>query len=135
MKKQFFAILTGLVLFTGCGDDSSPEEMDMTPVVAKDSISTIEGEFIYLADAAVLKGRNFIYGVELDSVSLKLADSIESLKRDEFHMVPVKVRGKIIQNSGREGWEELVQIKEILEISPDSPAEVAPQVTRDIDKP
>ena len=135
MKKRFFAILTTFALLTGCGGDSAPEDIDMTPVVAKDSLQTVEGEFIYLSDAAVLKGNNFIYGVQLDSLSLNLADSVELLKRDEFHMVPVKVKGKIIQNSGGEGWEELIQIREVLEISTDSPAEVAPQVTKELDKP
>lgn len=135
MKKSFFALITGLVLLTGCEDNSSTEEVNVTPVVAKDSLSTIEGEFIYLADAAVLKGSDFIYGVELDSISLKLADSIEPLKRDEFDMISVKVRGKILRNPGREGWEELVQIREILEINPATSTEAAPQVKKDIDKP
>lgn len=134
MKKQFFAILTGLLLLSACDDNSSQEEVIVTPVAAKDSLTIIEGEFIYLSNAAVLKGRNFIYGVELDSVSLKLADSIAPLKRDEFHMIPVKIKGKVLQNPGGEGWEELVQIKEILEISED-PANEAPQVKKDLDKP
>lgn len=133
--KKVFTILTGLILLTGCEDNTSTEEVEVAPVVAKDSLSTIEGEFIYLADAAVLKGSNFIYGVELDSISLKLADSIEPLKRDEFDMVKVKVRGKIIQNPGREGWEELVQIREILKITPAPSTGAAPKVEKDIDKP
>lgn len=133
--KKFFVILIGLVLFTACEDNTSTEEVEVAPVVAKDSLSTIEGEFIYLADAAVLKGSNFIYGVELDSISLKLADSIEPLKRDEFDMVRVKVRGKILRNPGRQGWEELVQIREILEITPATPTGAAPKVEQDIDKP
>ena len=135
MKKQFFAIITGLLLLTACEDNTTQEEVIVTPVTAKDSLTTIEGEFIYLADAAVLKGRNFIYGVELDSVSLKLADSIAPLKRDEFHMIPVKIKGKVLRNPGGEGWEELVQIKEILEISADPADEAAPQVKKDLDKP
>ena len=135
MKIKVVAILTGLLLFTACEDNSSKEEVTVAPVAAKDSLTTIEGEFIYLSDAAVLKGRNFIYGVELDSVSLKLADSIAPLKRDEFHMIPVKIKGKVLQNPGGEGWEELVKITEILEITSDTSNEAAPQVKKDLDKP
>lgn len=135
MKIKVFAILTGLLLLTACEDNSSKEEVTVAPVAAKDSLTTIEGEFIYLSDAAVLKGRNFIYGVELDSVSLKLADSIAPLKRDEFHMIPVKIKGKVLQNPGGEGWEELVKITEILEITSDTSNEAAPQVKKDLDKP
>lgn len=135
MKKNLFAILAAFSLFTACGEDTSTEKVDSTPVAAKDSIPTIEGEFIFLADAAVLKGKNFIYGVQIDSTSKKLADSIEPLKRDEFHMIPVVVKGEIIQNPGHDGWEELVIIKEILEISPEKQESTSPQVTKELDKP
>ena len=134
-KKTFFAILTGLLLLTACDDNTAPEEVTVAPVTAKDSLTIIEGEFIYLADAAVLKGRNFIYGVELDSISLKLADSIAPLKRDEFHMIPVKIKGKIFRNPGGKGWEEVVQIREILEVTADPANEATPQVNKDLDKP
>ena len=135
MKKQFFALLFAFLFITACEDNTPSEEQESPSVAAKDSLTTIEGEFIYLADAAVLKGRNFIYGVELDSVSLKLADSIAPLKRDEFHMIPVKVRGKVLQNPGGEGWEELIQIREILEITADTSSEADLQIKKDIDKP
>lgn len=135
MKKQLFAVLTGMLLLGACDDNNSSEEVTETPVAVKDSLTTIEGEFIYLADAAVLKGRNFIYGVELDSVSLRLADSIAPLKRDEFHMIPVKIRGKVLRNPGGKGWEEVVKISEILEITADPVTEAAPQVNKDLDKP
>lgn len=134
MKRYFFAILTVLLLFTACGGDNTPEEVATTPVAAKDSIPTLSGEFIYLSNAAVLKGKNFIYGVRIDSLSKKLADSVEPLKKDEFHMIPVVVKGDIIKNPGRDGWEELVIIKEILEITPQE-IEKAPEVIKDLDKP
>lgn len=135
MKKYFFAILSALVLFTACGEDSSTEELDNTPVVAKDTVPTLEGEFIFLSNAAVLKGNDFIYGVRIDSTSKRLADSIEPFKKDEFDMIPVTVKVDIIKNPGRDGWEELVIIKEVLEISPETSENPAPQVKTDLDKP
>lgn len=117
MKRTLFAALIILVSFSACGDDSRDESIEPKPAVqVQDSLTTIKGEFIYLADAAVLKGKDFIYGVELDSISMKLADSVAPLKKDNFDMVPVTVRAKIVKNTG-EGWEEIAQIREILEIS------------------
>lgn len=117
MKKQLLATLISVFMFSACGDNKKEKEVEApTPEVAQDSLKTIEAEFIYLADAAVLKGRSFIYGVELDSVSMELVEKVEPLKRDEFDMVPVVVRAKIIENPGPEGWDEIAQIREILEI-------------------
>lgn len=117
MKRTLLTLFIGLFLLSACEDKKKEQKVE-TPVeeVVKDSLTTIEAEFIYLADAAVLKGRSFIYGVELDSVSMELVEKVAPLKRDEFDMVPVVVRAKIIENPGREGWDEIAQIREILEI-------------------
>lgn len=116
MKTKLFATLIGIFMLTACGNDTKEETEPAIPEVAQDSLTTIEAEFIYLADAAVLKGRSFIYGVELDSVSRELIERVAPLKRDEFDMVPVVVRAKVIENPGQEGWDEIAQIREIIEI-------------------
>lgn len=127
MEKKLLILLLSLFIFSACGDDVREDEIDeVIPAVAKDSLSIIEAEFIHLADAAVLKGRSFIYGVELDSVGKELVKKTEPLKRDEFDMVPVKVRGKIIKNPERNGWEEIIQIREILEIPEEQSDSVTP---------
>ncbi len=137
MKRSFLIILLGLFLFSSCGGDSRDEEMEsVIPAAVEDSLSTIEGEFIYLADAAVLKGQDFIYGVEIDSISMDLVDRVAPLKRDDFDMVPVTVRGKIIPNPRQEGWDEVVQIREILEV-PEIKTDSTnlPTVKKEIQKP
>ncbi|MGB7841194.1 MAG: hypothetical protein WBL21_00275 [Salinimicrobium sp.] len=117
MEKKLFAVIIVLLSLYACGDDTRDETVKSEKVeTVTDSLTTITGDFIYLADAAVLKGKDFIYGVELDSVSRKLVDSVAPLKRDNFDMIPVTVRAKIVKNLG-EGWEEIVQIREILEVS------------------
>ena len=116
MKTKLLAALIGIFMFTACGDDTKEEIEPAVPEVAQDSLTTIEAEFIFLADAAVLKGRSFIYGVEMDSVSRELIKKVEPLKRDEFDMVPVVVRAKVIENPSQEGWDEIAQIREIIEI-------------------
>lgn len=136
MKYKLLALLAFLLMFGACGEDSSPEEVEPVTEVTKDSIPTITGEFIFLADAAVLKGKDFIYGVQIDSLSKKLADTVAPLKRDEFEMIEVTVKGKIVQNPGQTGWEELVQIKEIVEISKKEGDSIkSPNVSKDIEKP
>lgn len=137
MKKSILVLLIIGFAFSSCGDDSRDEINDpLTTEVVEDSIKTIEGEFILLADDAVIKGSNFIYGVELDSLSRELAEQVEPLKADEFDMIPVVVKGKIIPNPGRDGWDEVVQIREILELPEQTSQDSeAPKVKRKIEKP
>jgi len=83
----------------------------------KDFSQTIRGEFIFLDDAAVLKGRDFIYGVKIDEKMHELASQVENKKRDQFDMVPVIINGVINPKAkGAEGWDNVVTIKGILEI-------------------
>ncbi|WP_378186101.1 hypothetical protein ACE939_13395 [Aquimarina sp. W85] len=82
---------------------------------------TVEGEFIYIADAAVIKGTDFIYGVELNEIMHTLAQKVAPLQREEYDMVPVVVKG-IVKPNPEEGWEEILEIKEIVEVKkPTSP--------------
>lgn len=85
--------------------------------VAENSIE-IEAEFIYIQDAAVLKGQSFIYGVVLDNMAKELAKRVSPMKKDKYDMVPVVVNGVIKPNPKKDGWKEVVEIKEILKVSP-----------------
>ena len=92
----------------------------------KDRVSNdpeYSGEFIYTADAAVLKGSNFIYGVQLDDMASELAAQVQPVKRDDFDMVPVVVKG-ILKNKStdEEGWDQVLTITQIVSVS-DTPSE------------
>lgn len=117
MKERILTILLLVAfLFTACGDDTGDDPLEVEQVeTVEDSIPTLEGRFIYLADAAVLRGDDFIYGVTLDSLGLELAEKVKPYKKESFDMVPVKVRARILPNPGREGWDEFIEIREILE--------------------
>tara|TARA_R110002020_G_scaffold172933_1_gene363494 strand:+ start:545 stop:946 length:402 start_codon:yes stop_codon:yes gene_type:complete len=83
----------------------------------KEEAQRIEGEFLYIADAAVLKGDNFIYGVKLDEMATKLQNQAKGYKKDEFDMVPVIIEGIIEpKKEGTEGWDEVVTVKKILAV-------------------
>ena len=74
-----------------------------------------EGDFIFLEDAAVLKGDKFIYGVTIDDLSKQLADKVKASKSSDFDMVPVAVKGNVSQKpEGQEGWDEILTITEIV---------------------
>ncbi|TRO67229.1 hypothetical protein [Christiangramia sabulilitoris] len=116
MKKLFGLLLISFTLFS-CQDDERRELMDQSVTkTVPDSIQVLKGEFVYGADAAVIRGENFVYGVTLDSMSDVLSNQIAPLKSDDFEMIPVTVKAKISPNLAGEGWDEVIQILEILEI-------------------
>lgn len=118
MKKRFITLIAGIVLLSACGNEQPEEILELEDLTAsRDSIRVIEGEFIFIADAAVLKGPDFIYGVKIDSLSTELANRVAPLKNSDFEMVPVKVKAKIVANPSPEGWDEFLEIKQILEVS------------------
>ena len=137
MKKSLFLILTISFLFTACGEDPGDAvfQPEAPEVTEQDSIRTIEGEFIYLSDAAVFKGRDFIYGVEVDSSALELAEKIKPLKNDDFDMIPVTLKVKILPNPRNQGWDEIAKIIEIVEIPEAVKDSTALSVEKVLDKP
>ena len=116
MKEKVLALLLCLTLFSACGTDSRDEDMESNePVAVQDSIPTLQGEFIYLSDAAVFKGKGFIYGVMIDSIALDLAEKVQAFKKDNFDLVPVVLKAKIINNPRQTGYDKVIEIKEVLE--------------------
>ncbi|MEO2063357.1 MAG: hypothetical protein ABGW97_10270 [Christiangramia sp.] len=115
--KKIFGLLLSLMMLVACQDDGRKELMSQ-PKQEKlpDSIQVLKGDFVYGADAAVIRGENFVYGVTLDSMSKKLAEEIAPLKSDDFGMVPVTVKAKIVPNPEQEGWKEVIEIQQILKI-------------------
>jgi len=56
------------------------------------SLRKLEGEFYYNDEAAVFKGKTFIYGVQRDAMAEKLAARTKPKMRDQYDMVPVKYK-------------------------------------------
>lgn len=117
-------IFMALVLFSSCQDEDRKDIMQQ-PEAEKvpDSIQTLEGEFIFIADAAVIRGEDFVYEVAIDSMAHELAEMVQHHKTEDFDMVPVTVRGKIGPNMKREGWDEQVEIREIISVA-ENPEEI-----------
>ncbi len=109
MKKIIFLLITSLALVS-CNQKSSEDS-------SSTSYETIEGEFIYLEDAAIIKGDSFIHGVVIDEKMQELATIVKPLQRDEYDMVPVVIKGIINPKpTSEEGWDYIVTIKEIVEV-------------------
>lgn len=118
--KRFFFILVLAVSAYACQDEDRQELMEPESVdKEQDSIQTLTGDFIYVADAAVFRGDNFVYGVTIDSMSQVLADKVQPFKKEDFDMVSVKIKGKIVPNTQQEGWDENIEIREIIDILED----------------
>ena len=115
--KKFLLIITLAVTAFSCQDEGREDLMNQ-PETEKvpDSIQTLTGEFIYAGEAAILRGSDFVYGVTIDSMSKVLAEQVQPFQKEEFDMVAVKVKGKIVTNSRQDGWDENIEIREILEI-------------------
>jgi hypothetical protein len=109
MKKIVFLLIASLALVS-CNQKSTEDS-------SSTSYEVIEGEFIYLVDAAIIKGDSFIYGVALDDKMHELATIVKPLQRDEYDMVPVVIKGIINPKpTNEEGWDFIVTIKEIVEV-------------------
>ena len=131
MKKGIVFFLSILV-FISCKNDTKNAPVNQEKVITaddkektekqSDGLTLLKGEFLYMADAAVLQTHREVYGVVIDAKMHELAKQIQPLKKEDTDMVPVAIRGKISPKpEGQEGWPFLVEIKEIISVSPPNP--------------
>lgn len=119
MKKILFLTLISIITFS-CKNNAEKssekgDKSDTVVEIVKPEDKIYRGDFIYLGDAAVLKGNKFIYGVTLDEMATELANKVKPVKESDFDMVPVAVKGIINQKpEGEEGWDENITITEIM---------------------
>lgn len=109
MKKFLYLLIFPLFLIAcnNAGSESNCEDCE-----------TFTGEFLYLEDTAILKGSDFIYAVQLDEQAEDLVKKTEPIKKEVYDMVEVTVKGTLAKRAeNEEGWEEILSIKEIVEIA------------------
>lgn len=78
-----------------------------------DTNPSFYGEFLFYADAAVLNTGSEIYGVVIDEKMHQLNELCAPVKRDEYDMIPVYIKGEIVDNTNKDGWEKLIKISSI----------------------
>ncbi len=123
--KKVLILLISILAFVSCKKETKSETQtiidDSLEKTAKqsDGLTHLKGEFVYYADAAVLQTHAEIYGVILNHKVDELNNKAKPFKKEPTDFVLVEVRGKISQKAeGEEGWDNLVEIKEILSVSP-----------------
>ena len=119
MKKAFLLIVLSLgILSCKNTEEKQAESVVDTSVVTNELLDNHRGDFLFMDDAAVLKGDSFIYGVTINEMSKELAKQVESIKEDTFTMVPVFVEGYVkTKPIGADGWDEILTITKILNVS------------------
>lgn len=128
MKKALVLFLMFTVLIS-CKDEKKPQgdaSQDTNDNVAEDAktvrqsdgLIAIHGKFLYYADAAVLQTPTEIYGVVIDEKMQELVDQTKPYKKNPEDMVPVTIRARLFKKEpNEEGWENRIEIKEILKVS------------------
>lgn len=119
MKKIIFVLLSAVV-FTACKNNDKSNDTADTEVVSETETESkrYQGDFIYFEDAAVLKGKSFIYGVKLNDKAKELAEQVAQYKEEDYDMVNVLVKGTVTPKpEGADGWDEILTIEEIVHVS------------------
>ena len=101
---RIFSFLLLIIIATSCTQSS--KKSDQNP--------QFFGEFLYLADAAVLNTGTEIYGVIIDEKMHELHKLCAQVKRDEYDMIPVYIKGKVeTKKPDEEGWDKRIKITSI----------------------
>ena len=115
MKKIVFITFLSIVAISCKNKEEKSLETESTVEISINEDKIYKGDFVYLADAAVLKGDKFIYGVTLDDMATELANRVKPVKESDYDMVPVAVKGSVSPKpEGQEGWDEILTITEIV---------------------
>ncbi|GAK88317.1 hypothetical protein JCM19297_2830 [Nonlabens ulvanivorans] len=132
--KRLLVLCFIVISTVACKNQESPVDVvtteDISPSFVEDE-NTYKGEFILLDDAAVLTSKNEIYAVRIDEKLKQLHELALPLQKTKFDMVNVILKGELVPNpllvETGEGWEQMLIIKEIIEVTPaTSAAVVAP---------
>jgi len=121
MKKVLILLVT-IAAFTSCKTENKKEATEETvngkTAKQSDGLTLLKGEFVFYADAAVLQTHSQIYGVILNDKVDELNKQAIPFKKESTDFVLVEIRGKISPKpKGEEGWDNRVEIKEILNVS------------------
>ncbi|QED38333.1 hypothetical protein FK178_11675 [Antarcticibacterium arcticum] len=114
--KRFIFIFIVAFLISGCENDGGNTPEPQKILTSQDSILSYKGSFIMAGNAAVLKGDKFIFKVKMDSVALILKDSMGNYETKNQSVIPVEIKGKVIDNPEPMGYSHLIEIKEIIKI-------------------
>ncbi|RRO20319.1 hypothetical protein [Flavobacteriaceae bacterium 14752] len=113
LKLSLVVSLMTLSFLYSCKSDSK-EKSDKTNSneIVESQFKTFHGEFIDVDTAAVLNGNSFIYGVKMDEQAKALIQQVDAIKKDDYDVIKVIVKGELQPNT-EEGWDEILTITSI----------------------
>src|SRR5690606_37761814 len=113
MKKILLSLFV-ITAVLSCKNDSKTENQSEENI----ELTTLEGNFIYYADAAVLQTKSELYGVIINEKMHELDNQAQQYKNAPEDQVAVTIKGKISKKpANEEGCENRVEIVEILKVS------------------
>lgn len=115
MKKLIF-IAAIFMLITSCDNEKEAAPKPEIEMTAEDSIQIYSGNFITAGNKAVLKGDKFIFEVKMDSFAKSLKELSAEYQLNDTNVIPVEVKGKVIENEDNSAYSQVIEIKEILSI-------------------
>jgi len=121
--KKLVAILFLSVAFISCKDDSQ-KEVSVDSVQEEIGVRELSGNFVYYADAAVLQTKSELFGIIENEQSQELIKKAQPLKNEATDEVEVAVTLKVKVSKkpeGEEGWENRVEIVDIIKVSKINP--------------
>ena len=120
MRKLFVLVLMTTALF-GCKNDEKKETVE-DPSIESSSESIVSGNFMYYADAAVFQTKSELFGVVENEMLEDLIIQSEPLKKEASDEVAVTLKVKKSKKpENEEGWENRIEILEILKVSMANP--------------
>lgn len=125
MKKIILLLMLSAAVFSCKNSEEKNGDETMTENLGNaENLKAYKGDFIDSNGALVLMGTNFIYGVKKDMLSEDLSKQVAKVKKNDFDMVGVIVRGVVSKNMDSDSeWEEVITIKEIMRVN-DTPSEI-----------
>ena len=124
MKKIILLLMLSIVAFSCKNSEEKNKESEEMTVENSENLKAYSGDYIDSNGALVLMGTNFIYGVKHNEMSEKVSKQVAAVKKNDFDMVNVIVRGTVSKNTDTDSeWEEVITIEEIMRVS-DKPSEV-----------
>lgn len=104
--------------FSACNSTGESKELPELEESFEAIGEVYEGDFVYTPEAAVLVGKSFIYGIEINDKAKELGEKAEKIKNNEHDIVPVTLRG-VVNNKPEDsdGWDKILTITDIIEIS------------------
>ena len=121
--KNKLIILSCFFVLLSCKSDKK-EKVVQKELQKKETLTqvmTLNGNFIYYDNAAVLQTKNEIYGVIVDSMLYELDKKSKPYKQEDTDMVPVTVRAKFSNKKDKTEWAKKIEILEIVKISKPKP--------------